>query len=184
MSRKYTAQRLLHGKSPTFGLVFNKLFVEIGRVITTEFHNDLHLYLVLAAITNNSISRIISTNNGFVRYAVSSDPLAGEYEFIKLLPLSEIVGLPRTTVRRKVERLIAIGYIEHKRGMGYRTKKGVMGNSPAITSILDSQFNTLVRLINEMLKHEMVGVTPRNGGAELSRPPSESSENLVPTDGR
>jgi hypothetical protein len=161
MPENVSVQRLLRDKSPTFGLVFNNLFVEMSRIITHHFYGDLHLFLVLAAITNNSISRIIADDASFRKYKTSATTLEGEYRYMKLLPLSEIVGLPRTTVRRKVEKLITLGYIEHEVGDGYRLRRGVIAKSQLMGTILESQFEIIARLFNEMLRRDMVGVTTR-----------------------
>jgi hypothetical protein len=162
MSAKITVQRLLEEEGPAFALVFNSAFVEISRVITREFYGDLHLFLTFAAIANQSVSRPLSDERKVRKYP-SMVVLEEEYDYIKLLPLSDIVGLPRTTVRRKVEKLVALGYVEHKRGQGYRVRKGAVAESRLISDILRSQFTLIVRLFNQMLRLDMIGVTP-NGG--------------------
>jgi hypothetical protein len=163
MSQKITVQRLLEDEGPTFALVFNSAFVEISRVITRAFYGDLHLFLTFAAIANQSVSRPLSDERNARKYASSNDVVDEDYDYIKLLPLSDIVGLPRTTVRRKVEKLVALGYVEHKRGSGYRAPKAAVAQSPLLSEILKSQFNVIVRLFNQMLRLDMIGVTP-NGG--------------------
>jgi hypothetical protein len=162
MSQRFTVQRLLNGENPEFAHVFNSAFVEISRVIAREFYGDLHLFLVFAAIANQSVARTMADERTAKAYG-SFPPIGEQYDFIKLLPLSDIVGLPRTTVRRKVERLVDLRYIEHRRGSGYRVLKGAVGQSPRLSEILKTQFTIIVRLFNQMLRRDMIGVAP-NGG--------------------
>jgi hypothetical protein len=144
------------GRSQHFAFLFNNFYVEISRVVTKKFYNDLHLFFVLVAISCNSISRIMNDHEKASKYKSVSVPIDEDYIFIKLLPLSEIVGLPRTTVRRKVERLIELGYIEHHTRKGYRIVKRTMAETPIINDILSNQYELTVRLATQMTQRKML----------------------------
>ena len=132
-------RKIARDKSQQFAFLFNNFYVEISRLVTKKFYNDLHLFLVLVAISCNSISRTMNDPAKSIKYPSVTNSIEEEYIFVKLLPLSEIVGLPRTTVRRKVEKLMELGYIEHRRGQGYRIIKRKMAETPIINEILFSQ---------------------------------------------
>ena len=169
---KITVKRKIFEKSPVFGVLFNRHFVELSRLITTHFEGDLHLYLILAAITNNSIADIIDSHHGDNEY-MTNTVINETYRYIKLLTLSDIVGLPRTTVRRKVERLILLGFIEYTEGAGYRIKKGKMAGDANVSLILNAEHDIIIRLFNEMLRRDMLIVTSdhRGDGRQRGRVP-------------
>lgn len=144
------------GKSQHFAFLFNNFYVEISRVVTKTFYNDLHLFLVLVAISCNSISRIMADRDKSAKYKSVTTPIQDEYIFIKLFPLAEIVGLPRTTVRRKVGKLIDLGYIEHHPRKGYRIIKRKMAETPIINDILSNQYELTARLATQMKQRKML----------------------------
>jgi hypothetical protein len=149
-------ENIARNKSQQFAFLFNNFYIEISRVVTRLFYGDLHLFLVLIAIACNSISQAMNDPMNRNKYVSVQTPIEEDYLYIKLLPLSDIVGLPRTTVRRKVERLIELGYIEHRRGAGYRILKRKMAETPVINQILSTQYELISRLVSQMKQREML----------------------------
>jgi hypothetical protein len=147
---------IARNKSQQFAYIFNNFYIEISRVVTKSFYGDLHLFLVLIAIACNSISQAMNDPANRNKYVSVLTPIEEDYIFIKLLPLSDIVGLPRTTVRRKVEKLVELGYIEHRRGAGYRIVKRKMAETPVINQILSTQYELISRLVSQMKQREML----------------------------
>ena len=143
-----------------FAITFNRFFVEMARIVTERFHGDLHLFLVLVAVANSSVAKIMNTNERIEKYKSLDVEIEEEYGFTRLLTIAQIVGLPRTTVRRKIAVLIALGYVEHSEGEGYRTIKGRMGKSPVINDILALEYILLGRLIGDLTKR---GIMDRSG---------------------
>ena len=156
-------------KSLPFAFAFNNFYVELSRIVTVAFHNDLHLWLVLAAVTNNSIARVMNDPAAQVKYRSPAVPIEEEFQTIKLLPLSEIVGLPRTTVRRKVEKLVALGYVERIEKRGYRIVKGKLATSRLVNAVLIEQHNLLERVVRSMIERDMLDISGV-GRSKIARP--------------
>lgn len=146
-------------KSQLFAIAFSGFYVEMSRVVTEKFHGDLSLFLVLITIANTSVSQAARKSDFEKRYSSLATPIEEEYSFIQLLPLSQIVGLPRTTVRRKVEKLVALGFIEHRRGRGYRVLKRRMAELPVIGEILGAQYSLLRRLLRLLVERDIIDVS-------------------------
>jgi hypothetical protein len=156
-------------KSQLFAIAFSGLYVEMSRVVTEKFHGDLSLFLVLVTIANTSVSSAARRSDFENRYGSLATPIEEEYAFIQLLPLSQIVGLPRTTVRRKVEKLVDLGFIEHRRGRGYRLLKRRMAESPVIVEILGAQYSLLRRLLRLLVERDIISMSDVNrpGGPKI-----------------
>jgi hypothetical protein len=142
--------------SQMFAIAFGHFFVESSRIVTERFHGDLHLFLVLVAISNNSVAHILNSEQQVEKYRSLDIPIEEDYRFTRLLPLAQIVGLPRTTVRRKVETLVELGFIEHRDGEGYRLRKRSMAKSPVIREILGLEYALLRRLFADFAKRGVI----------------------------
>ncbi|MDE2362288.1 MAG: helix-turn-helix domain-containing protein [Hyphomicrobiales bacterium] len=153
--------------SQTFAVTFNNFYVEMSRIVTERFHGDLHMFLVLVALSNNSIAPLLSAADRFDRYGSLDHVIAEDYAYTKLLTLAQIVGLPRTTVRRKVQALMALGYIEHDPRKGFRLIKRRMAESPTIRDILDQQYALMVKLVGVLSRRGILRERP--GGARAKR---------------
>jgi hypothetical protein len=145
-------------KNMIFAYSCNHFYVEMSRLVPTIFKDDLDVFFVLASITNASIAKEVTIQEKTKKFTSDNKEIFSEYSFIKLLPLSEITGLPRTTVRRKAERLIKMGYIEHIDGLGYRLRKGAMSESPEMRAIIRAQLTLVSRLLNTMLERDLIEV--------------------------
>jgi len=91
-----------------------------------EFNGDLVLPIILGEIGHYNVMRFFSSD-GYVRNPqeiptdLASDPLLRP---CNAFSISEATGIPRETVRRKVEKLIAIGWIRRdSRGHLFITEK-------------------------------------------------------------
>jgi len=138
--------------SQEFAIEFNHYFVEMTRIITERFYGDLHLFLVLVAIANASLEKIMNSPAARAKYISLKNEIVEEYDFVRLLTLAQIVGLPRNTVRRKMEKLVALGFIEYHPGRGCRPIKRVMANSATINDILGFEYFLLQRLVANFQK--------------------------------
>ena len=146
-------------KSLIFTYAFNKFYVEMSRLITGRFDGDIDTFFVLVAIADASISDVMDDPEKAEKYSSIHNRIEEDYPYIKLLPLAEITGLPRTTVRRKAQRLMAMGYVEYADGEGYRVIKGSMATCPSIRLIIQAQLSLVSRLFNVMLGGRLIEVT-------------------------
>ena len=139
---------------------FNQYSMEMSRMVATGFQGDLDSYFILSAICVASVGDIIADPKNARRYNSVDDRIQEDYAFVRLLPLAEITGMPRTTVRRKVARLMELGYVEHDARRGYRIVKGSMAKCPHLRRIMQAQASLILRLFNTMLGGAVIEVRP------------------------
>ncbi|HMN70396.1 MAG TPA: helix-turn-helix domain-containing protein [Rhodoblastus sp.] len=139
---------------------FSQYFMEMSRLVTRRFQGDIDSYFILAAISVASIGHVMADPALARRYAAISARIEEDYAYIRLLPLAEIAGMPRTTVRRKVAKLMALGYVEHDPELGYRVIKGSMANCPHLRKIMQAQIALMLRLFNVMLGGALIELQP------------------------
>lgn len=142
------------------GHSFNQYTVEVSRLVAQRFQGDLDSYFILSAICVASIGHIMADAGAAQRYRTVDDRIEEDYAHIRLLPLAEITGMPRTTVRRKVARLMELGYVEHDASRGYRIVKGSMAKCPHLRQIMHVQVSLSVRLFNVMLGGAVIELQP------------------------
>jgi hypothetical protein len=147
---------VIRDKSRIFTYAFGQFYTEMCRKIAISFHGDMDAFFILFAIANNSVSPIMRDAEKANLYRNMYTPIEDEFICIKLLPLSEVTGLPRTTVRRKVQKLEQLGYVERLGSDGYRVKKGKMVECPVIGDILQTQLELVSRFLNFMMGGEMI----------------------------
>lgn len=139
---------------------FNQYTVEVSRLVAQRFQGDLESYFILSAICVASIGHVMADSVAARRYQTVDDRIEEDYAHIRLLPLAEITGMPRTTVRRKVARLMELGYVEHDPQRGYRIVKGSMAKCPHLRQIMHAQVSLSVRLFNVMLGGAVIELQP------------------------
>ncbi|HRY01845.1 MAG TPA: helix-turn-helix domain-containing protein [Beijerinckiaceae bacterium] len=152
---------------------FNQYLMEMSRLVTQRFEGDTDSYFILAAISVASIGHVLADPAKARRYGSINTRIEEDYAYIRLLPLAEITGMPRTTVRRKVATLMALGYVEHDAKHGYRVVKGSMANCPHLRQIMQAQITLMLRLFNVML-----------GGALIELRPAESRHRKLASVGK
>ncbi|MBX3525425.1 MAG: helix-turn-helix domain-containing protein [Rhodoblastus sp.] len=152
---------------------FNQYLMEMSRLVTQRFEGDTDSYFILAAISVASIGHVLADPAKARRYGSINTRIEEDYAYIRLLPLAEITGMPRTTVRRKVATLMALGYVEHDPKHGYRVVKGSMANCPHLRQIMQAQITLMLRLFNVML-----------GGALIELRPAESRHRKLASVGK
>lgn len=91
---------------PTHVEEFTKLLIDLRR----EFGGDLDLMLVLAVIGTRSLPRQVMAGLSYDAFA--SPDRGGAPAPINTQSIALCTGIPRETVRRKVARLEAVGWIE------------------------------------------------------------------------
>ena len=148
MNRIDLRDDVVRDKSRVFTYAFGQFYTEMCRKIAITFHGDIDAFFILFAIANNSVAAVMKDPIKAHLYRNMHTPIADEFRCIKLLPLSEVTGLPRTTVRRKVQKLEQLGYIEHVGTEGYRVVKGKMVECPVIHDILETQLDLVSRFFN------------------------------------
>ncbi len=139
---------------------FSQYLMEMSRLVRQRFLGDIDSYFILLAISVTSLGHIMADPKRARRYAALSARIEEDYAWIRLLPLSEIAGAPRTTVRRKVAKLIDLGYVEHDPKLGYRIIKGSMANCPHLREIMQAQIALVMRLFNVMLGGALIELQP------------------------
>ncbi len=158
----------------TFG--FNQYFMEMSRLVTQRFKGDTDSYFILAAISVASIGHVMSDPAKAHRYGSINTRIEEDYAYVRLLPLAEITGMPRTTVRRKVVKLMELGYVEHDPRSGYRIRKGSMANCPHLRQIMQAQIALMLRLVNVMLGGALIELQPT--GARPQRRPASPGKTV------
>lgn len=159
-------------KSMVFSLAFNEFYVEMSRMVTQRFDGDIDRFFILAAISVASVAQVMSDEDKARKYASIDRRIEEDYAYIKLLPLAEITGLPRTTVRRKVGKLMEMGYVERDPVRGYRVTKGSMADCPQLRAIFEAQLALVLRLFNVLLGGSLIEISPaagRTAAAPLGR---------------
>ena len=146
---------------------FNQYSMEVARIVAKRFQGDIDSYFILCAISVASVGYIVADPKALQRYPSVDDRIEEDYAWVRLLPLAEISGMPRTTVRRKVARLMDLGYVEHDAHLGYRIAKGSMAKCPHLRKIMQAQVALMLRLFNAMLGEEVIALQP--GGARVQR---------------
>ena len=150
---------------------FNLYSMEMARMVASRFHGDIDSYFILCAIAVASLGDILADPKAFERYQTVDDKISEEYAHIRLLPLAEITGIPRTTLRRKVAGLIELGYVEQDAARGYRIVKQSMAKCPHLRKIMQAQVALMMRLFNTMLGGDVIALQPaRRRLTESSRP--------------
>lgn len=139
---------------------FNQYSMEVSRLVAKRFQGDLEGYFILSAICVASVGHVLADPVAARRYGSVDDRIEEDYAHIRLLPLAEITGMPRTTVRRKVARLMELGYVEHDPSRGYRIVKGSMAKCPHLRQIMQAQLSLSVRLFNVMLGGAVIELQP------------------------
>ena len=117
-----------------------------------EFDGDLVMPIILGEIGHYNVMRFFSSD-GYVKNPqeipadVTSDPLL---QPCNAFSISEATGIPRETVRRKVEKLIAMGWLRRdSRGHLFITEK------PARHFVPEFNFESLRELLytSERVRH-------------------------------
>ena len=147
-----------NGLIVSFG--FNQYLMEMSRLVTQRFHGDIDSYFILAALSVTRIGHVLADPAKARRYASLNARIEEDYAYIRLLPLAEITGMPRTTVRRKIAKLMTLGYVEHDPKRGYRVVKGSMANCPHLRQIMQTQIALMLRLFNVMLGGSLIELQP------------------------
>ena len=139
---------------------FNQYSMEVARIVAQRFQGDTDSYFILCAICVASVGDILAEPVALRRYQSVDDEIAEDYAYVRLLPLAEITGIPRTTVRRKVGLLMELGYVEHDARKGYRIVKQSMAKCPHLRRIMQAQVALMMRLFNTMLGGEVIALQP------------------------
>lgn len=107
--------------------------------INTIGGGDFERYIIYLAVASASARRIARDPSLRARYGGEVPPPAEERAPISRRAIAQSVGLPRETVRRKLQELI-------DRGMLVETGRGVMTNGPALEQ------NDNIRMIREVIR--------------------------------
>jgi len=111
-----------------------------------EFDGDLALVIVLGEIAHHNVCRLFSSNGPLPPFGETNydDPALYEnLEPCNAFSLAAATGIPRETVRRKIDQLV-------KRGWLLRTANGSVRMRPAVGQHFRPDFN--VRLLRELLE--------------------------------
>ena len=133
----------------TYSMSRSKLSVILVRYLTLRlrslyqaFDGDLTMCLVLCEIAMRNTERFYDARN-----PTSAEPTKEDYLPCNALSISEVTGIPRETVRRKLAKLIKMGWvIKHNRD------KYVIGNdlSNLFASFKDAQTFDLLQTANKI----------------------------------
>lgn len=142
-------------KSRIFAVAFLRFFQQACRLQIALFEGDIDLVIIAGAVAVANIeSRMREAD---FRAAFSRiDTIVGvqRQRGCNALSVSEATGLPRETVRRKINRLIDLGIVS-RRGIGdYILTPGVAQSEPFV-SLFQRLSDETLRLVNECLQEEI-----------------------------
>ncbi len=155
--------RLTHHKreenSRLFGMAFGRYFQRVCRLQLDLVHGDIDLAVIAGAAalaTAESVMRDPATRREF---ASLSTVLGDRQRGCNALSIAEATGLPRETVRRKMNRLVEMGILVRRGAGDYIWKPGVLQSAPYQRMLDDISTETL-RLLNECLEQEIFVLEP------------------------
>lgn len=155
---KTKVPRVVHQRrdetSRLFALAFGRYFQRVCRLQMALSDRDIDLAIIAGAagiVTTESIMRDPAARQELADIAtVVGDRQRG----CNALSIAEATGLPRETVRRKMNRLVEMGILA-RRGVGdYVWQPGVL-QSPPYRQLLEELSAETARLLNDCLEQEI-----------------------------
>jgi hypothetical protein len=142
--------------SRLFSLAFGRYFQRVCRLQLALSEGDIDLAIIAGAAGLVAAESVLRDPAMRRRYASMDNVLGDQQRGCNALSIAEATGLPRETVRRKMNRLVDMGILA-RRGVGdYIWKPGVLQSAP-YRKLLDEIYNETLRLMNECLDEGIVG---------------------------
>jgi hypothetical protein len=137
--------------SRLFALAFGRYFQRVCRLQLAFSQGDIDL-AIIAGAAGLVVAESALRDPAMRRQYASLDAVLGNQQRgCNALSIAEATGLPRETVRRKMNRLVEMGILA-RRGVGdYIWQPGVMQSEP-YRKLLDELSNETLRLLNECLE--------------------------------
>ena len=130
-----------------FGLIafaMNRHLAQHMRRLGRELETDLDAAFVWATLAHLNALKLAAPRAGPLDLSGTGDLLRGELNPLRLTDVAQVTGLPRETVRRKIVRLIELGWI-HRRDNGHLfitegalEEFGTMLSSRALVELLET----------------------------------------------
>lgn len=139
-------------------LRMSHFFIRYLNTIYREFDGDLALVIVLGEVAHHNVSHLFSSEGPLPPFGKTSYDDPGLYADLvpcNAFSLASATGIPRETVRRKINQLV-------KRGWLKRDADGAVRMQPAVGEHFRPDFN--LRLLQELLEvsEQLRGIlTPR-----------------------
>ncbi|MCW5748556.1 MAG: winged helix-turn-helix transcriptional regulator [Alphaproteobacteria bacterium] len=161
---RHRGPRMVHrernGTSRLFAMAFGQFFQRVCHIYRTLAEGDIDLAIIASAAAISGIEGSMRDET-FRREFADMQAVVGEarQRGCNALSIAEATGLPRETVRRKMKRLVDMGFLVH-RGVGdYVLRPGVMQSQPYSRMLEDISTETL-RLMNDCLEQGIFVVEP------------------------
>jgi hypothetical protein len=106
------------------------------------FGGDLQAMTLLAIIGQVALAKLIQT--GVVGPAEFDDPFVAEAT--NASRLADVTGIPRQTVRRKLAKLQALGWVEQDENAGWRLAQGGAGQAQARLDLAGLENRSIARI--------------------------------------
>jgi hypothetical protein len=155
--------RVVHNKrdetSRLFAIAFGQFFQRVCRLQLAHVEGDIDLAIIAGAAAlagTDSMMRDPATRR---EYGDLNKVVGDRQRGCNALSIAEATGLPRETVRRKMNRLVEMGILV-RRGVGdYIWQPGVLQSAP-YRQTLDDIAAAAARLANECLEQEIFTLEP------------------------
>jgi len=145
--------------SRLFAIAFGQFFQRVCRLQMAHADGDIDLAIIAGAaalVGTDSMMRDPATRR---EYADLNKVVGDRQRGCNALSIAEATGLPRETVRRKMNRLVEMGILV-RRGVGdYIWQPGVL-QSPPYRQMLDDIATAAARLANDCLEQDIFTLEP------------------------
>jgi hypothetical protein len=141
--------------SRIFAVRFSSFYQEVTRLQRALFDGDIDLFIVAAAIAVGAIEGRMR-DPAFRGSFASLKSVVGEdlQRGCNALSIAQATGLPRETVRRRINRLIDMGIVARLSAGNYVLRPGVVQTS-AYENLFRRLSDELLRLVNDCVEEQV-----------------------------
>ena len=127
-------------------IIMNHFFLRYLNLLYREFEGDLVLPIVLGEIAHHNIHRFYSLTGGCIEFnekAATAPERIKHFEPTNAFSISQATGIPRETVRRKIDKL-------EKKGWVVKNDQGEVFMSETVSEHFTKDFNK--KILAELLE--------------------------------
>jgi hypothetical protein len=139
-------EKLYQANKASIAIVMNHFFLRYLNLLYNEFEGDILLPIVLGEIAHHNITNFYSREKNCIKPSRKIETLRSDLKNFKTCnaySISEATGIPRETVRRKIDKLVKFGWL-----VKYANSEVVI--SPTVGEHFMKDFNK--ELLSEMLE--------------------------------
>jgi hypothetical protein len=154
--------RIVHqGREETsrlLAMALGRYFQRVCRLYRTVAAGDIDLAIIASAASLAGVESAMR-DPAFRQQFANLQSVIGEdrQRGCNALSIAEATGLPRETVRRKMKRLVDLGFLVRRDGGDYVLRAGVVQSSPHTEMVEELAAETL-RLLNECLEQGIFAI--------------------------